>query len=112
MLKLSMEFRLLRKPLLVAIILIGLQAGVMGQTTDAQNQVDQFSAVSMEAQRLIFEMSQIEGNRAKGIALRRPIRKNVGRFGNTIEYKSPRRRPSSSRKLIIGRPQSYMSAIP
>mgnify|MGYP007000211367 len=93
MLKLSIEFRLLRKPLLVAIILVGLQAGVMGQTTDAQNQVDQFSAVSMEAQRLIFEMSQIEGNRAKGIALRRPIRKNVGRFGNTIEYKSPRRRP-------------------
>ena len=84
MLKLSMELHLLRKPLLMATLVIGLQTGVMGQTTDAQNQVDQFSAVSMEAQRLIFEMSQIEGNRAKGIALRRPIRKNVGRFGNTI----------------------------
>ena len=112
MLKLSMELNLLRKPLLVATILIGLKTGVMGQTTEAQNQVDQFSAVSMEAQRLIFEMSQIEGDRAKGIAIKRPIRKNVGRFGNTIEYKSPRRGPSSSRKLIIGRSQSYMSAIP
>ncbi len=112
MLKLSMELHLLRKPLLMASLLIGLQTGVMGQTTEAQNQVDQFSAISMEAQRLIFEMSQIEGDRAKGIALKRPIRKNVGRFGNTIEYKSPRRRPSSSRKLIIGRSQSYMSAIP
>ena len=77
MLKLSMEFNLLRKPLLVATILVGLQTGVMGQTTDAQNQVDQFSAVSTEAQRLIFEMSQIEGNRPKGIALKTPIRKNV-----------------------------------
>ena len=112
MLKLSMELHLLRKPLLMATLLIGLQTGVMGQTTGAQNQVDQFSAISMEAQRLIFKMSQIEGDRAKGIALKRPIRKNVGRFGNTIEYKSPRRRPSSSRKLIIRRSQSYMSAIP
>ena len=83
MLKLSMELHLLRKPLLMATLLIGLQTGVMGQTTEAQNQVDQFSAISMEAQRLIFEMSQIEGDRAKGIALKRPIRKNVGRFGNT-----------------------------
>ena len=70
MLNLSMELNLLRKPLLMATILVGLQTGVMGQTTDAQNQVDQFSAISMEAQRLIFEMSQIEGDRAKGIALK------------------------------------------
>ena len=112
MLKLSMELNLLRKPLLMATLLIGLQTIVMGQTTDAQNQVDQFSAISMEAQRMILEMSQIEGKRAKGIAFKRPIRKSVGRFGNTIEYKSPRKRPSSSRKLIIGRSQSYMSAIP
>ena len=79
-----MELHLLRKPLLMATLLIGLQTGVMGQTTEAQNQVDQFSAISMEAQRLIFEMSQIEGDRAKGIALEGPIRKNVGRFGNTL----------------------------
>ncbi len=70
MLKLSMELNLLRKPLLVASILIGLKTGVMGQTTEAQNQVDQFSAVSMEAQRLIFEMSQIEGDRAKASHLK------------------------------------------
>jgi hypothetical protein len=36
MFKLSMEFNLLRKPLLMAIILFGLQTGVMGQTSDAQ----------------------------------------------------------------------------
>lgn len=112
MLKLSKELTLLRKPLMVATLLLGLQTGVIGQTSDAQNPGDQFAAVSMEAQRLIFEMSQIEGNRAKGIALKRPIRKMVGRFGNTVGYKSPRRRPSSSRKLIIGRSQSYMSRIP
>ena len=44
MLKLSMELNLL-KAIIVATILIGLQTGVMGQT-DAQNQVDKFSAIA------------------------------------------------------------------
>ena len=60
MLKLSMELNLLRKPLLMATILIGLQTGVMGQTTEAQNQVDQFSAISMEAQRLILKCHRLK----------------------------------------------------
>ncbi|MEY3046269.1 MAG: hypothetical protein RL242_3111 [Pseudomonadota bacterium] len=110
--KIDLRFIIIRKLILLATTMVVLEISLHAQTNDQPTQVDPFVATSLEAQRLIFETSRIDGDRAKGIAMKRPIRKMVGRFGNTIVYKSPNGRPSSARKLVISRSQSYMSAIP
>jgi hypothetical protein len=92
-------------------IVMGLVSPVMGQT-DSRPTVDRFQTVSIEAQRLIIQSSSIEGERAKGIALKRPIRKMVGRYGSNLGFKSPMKRPSSARRIIIRQPRTYMSGIP
>ena len=89
----------------------GLVSPVMGQT-DSRPTVDRFQTVSIEAQRLIIQSSKIESERAKGIALKRPIRKMVGRYGSNLGFKSPMKRPSSARRIIIRQPRTYMSGIP
>lgn len=110
--KIDLRFNIIRKLILLVTSMIVLGISLHAQTNDQSTQVDPFVATSLEAQRLIFEMSRIDGDRAKGIAMKRPIRKMVGKFGNTIVYKSPNGRPSSARKLVISRSRSYMTSIP
>lgn len=101
------------KPVLLVAMLLGLQSGAYAQSSETPaGPRDQFEAVSMDAQRLIFQLAQREGERAKDIARKRPIRKMVGQFGFDIDYKAPAPKPSSARRMVIGRSQSHVPSIP
>jgi len=102
----------LKTSLIMVAFLMGLTQPVIGQTSNNSIVGDRFATVSIEAQRLIRQSSQIESDRAKDIALKRPIRKMVGQYGYILDFKSPRKRPSSARKIIIRQPRTYMSGIP
>jgi len=99
-------------PFIVVSFVMGLVSPVMGQTDTNLTGVNRFQTVSIEAQRLIIQSSKIDSERAKYIATKRPIRKMVGRYGSNLSFKSPMRRPSSARRIIIRQPKTYMSGIP
>ena len=103
---------LLEKSIVLIALLIGMNSLAMGQAGTNPISVNRSAAISIEAQRLIQQSSQIESERAKEIALKRPIRKMVGRYGYILDFKSPRKKPTSARTIIIRQPRNYMSDIP
>jgi len=103
---------LLERSIFLIAFLIGMNSLAIGQTGTNPVSVNRSAAISIEAQRLIQQSSKIESERAKEIALKRPIRKMVGQYGYILDFKSPRKKPTSARTIIIRQPRNYMSDIP